>query len=111
MAAPESVGIGDLAGYSNQMLTAAFAATDMGGKKKETDDWLAGIADDLKAIKEGPVDLWKKLDEMQANFKTWVTEELPTKIINGLKGPVYEKAAGHGEALLAASPLGLLFRR
>jgi hypothetical protein len=26
----------------------------MGGKKKDTDDWLAGIADDLKGIKDGP---------------------------------------------------------
>jgi hypothetical protein len=35
----------------------------MGGKKKDTDDWLAGIADDLKAIKDGPSDILKVVEK------------------------------------------------
>jgi hypothetical protein len=112
MAAPQGVTITDLAGYPSQMLAAAFQATDMGGPvERKTEDWLKDIAGDLKGIKDGPVKIWEKLDEIQSNFKKWLTEEMPKAIIAGLKGPVYEKAAGHGEALLAASPLGILFRR
>jgi hypothetical protein len=80
----------------------------MGGKKKDTDDWLADIAGDLKGIKDGPAVIVEWLDGKFGpilEVMRLIKKKLETA------GVTYEKAAGHGEALLAASPLGLLFRR